>query len=195
MGKLILVRHGETDLNVKNIYFGNLNPPLNEKGKAQAQKTKKIIEKIEYEKIYSSDLERAKETAEIINIKNKKIIFSANLRELNFGIFEGHSYEELKNKFPNEIKKSEKNWKTYNYETGESVEELQKRVIKFVEENISFDEDTILVAHWGVINVILSYYLSNELDGYWKFNLKNGGVAILEFLDGFPILKGFNIGE
>ncbi|MGL4425378.1 MAG: histidine phosphatase family protein, partial [Cetobacterium sp.] len=77
---------------------------------------------------------------------------------------------------------------------GESVFELQKRAINFINTNINFNENTVLVTHWGVINTILSHYFSNNLDSYWKFSVKNAGVVIIEFSDGYPILKGLNIG-
>ncbi|MGL5961516.1 MAG: histidine phosphatase family protein, partial [Cetobacterium sp.] len=122
------------------------------------------------------------------------ILIDKNIRELNFGIFEGHTYEELKLKYPKELEESQKNWENYNYISGESVFELQKRAINFINTNINFNENTVLVTHWGVINTILSHYFSNNLDSYWKFSVKNAGVVIIEFSDGYPILKGLNIG-
>lgn len=58
MGKLILIRHGETDMNKEGLYYGKLNVPINENGKKQAENTRKnLIElKIDYDKIYSSPL-------------------------------------------------------------------------------------------------------------------------------------------
>lgn len=194
MGKIILVRHGESKLNVEGVYYGILNPGLTEKGKEQAKKTREILKNISYEKIYTSDLKRAIETAEIVNYKELEISIDEELRELNFGIFEGRSYEELLEKYPEELKKSQKNWENYNYITGESVLELQKRAINFIEKKIDLEKDTVLVTHWGVINTILSHYFSNGLESYWKFSVKNGGVVIIEFSEGYPILKGLNIG-
>lgn len=193
MGRIILVRHGETQLNAEGVFFGIKDPTLNEKGKIQAEESKKTIEKLEYDKIYSSDLLRALETAEIINIKNMEIEKSQKLRELNFGIFEGYKYNELKELYPEQLKKSEIDWKNYNYETGESVRELQERAVSFIEE-LDLEKNNLIVTHWGVINTILSHYFSTELEGYWKFSVKNGGIVIIDFLDNFPILRGLNIG-
>lgn len=194
MGKIILVRHGESQLNIKGVYYGILNPELTDKGKLQAENTREILKNTDYKKIYASDLKRALDTAEIINYKELDILVDENLRELNFGIFEGHTYDELLKKYPEELKKSENDWENYNYITGESVLELQKRAISFIEEKINLEEDTLLVTHWGVINTILSYYFSEKLEAYWKFSVKNGGVVIIEFSNGYPILKGLNIG-
>ncbi|MGL5931360.1 MAG: histidine phosphatase family protein [Cetobacterium sp.] len=194
MGKIILIRHGESELNVKGVYYGILNPALTEKGRDQAQKTREILKEFDYHKIYCSDLKRALDTAEIVNIKELDLQIDEELRELNFGIFEGHTYEELLEKYPIELEKSQKNWESYNYITGESVLELQKRVIGFINKKVNLEENTVLVTHWGIINTILSYYFSNGLDAYWKFSVKNAGVVIIEFSDGYPILKGLNIG-
>lgn len=193
MGKLILVRHGQTDMNVDGIYFGWLDPVLNEKGREQGKKAKDTIKSIFYDKIYSSDLKRASETAQYVNYLNREINYDKRLRELNFGIFEGLTYEEIQKKYPKECEESSKNWKDYNFLTGESPRELQRRAVEFVE-SLDLEKNNLVVTHWGVINCILSWYFSNELDSYWKYSVENGGVCIIEFVDRFPILKGLNIG-
>lgn len=193
MGKLILVRHGETELNVSGIYFGKLDPELNETGVEQANRAREILKKYKYDNIYSSDLKRASQTAKIINFLEKEIIYNKNIQEINFGIFEGLSYEEIKSKYPEECKKSEKNWKEYNFLTGESPIEMQKRAVSFVE-SLDLKKNNLVVTHWGIINSILSWYFSKELDSYWKYSLNNGGICEIEFIDGFPIMKGLNIG-
>ena len=75
MGKIILVRHGQTQMNADRIYFGKLNPPLNPLGKIQAHAAKKRLETeiTSYDFIHASPLERTKETAEIVNFLGKNI--------------------------------------------------------------------------------------------------------------------------
>lgn len=194
MGKIILVRHGETNMNRDNLYHGILDPALNETGIKQAEKAYNIIKNISYDKIFSSPLKRAYETATILNYKKLNIELSDKIKELNFGIFEGLSYEEILNKYPYELKEATKNWKNYNFKTGESPLELQKRSVQFInslDKNLNY----LIVAHWGVICTILSYYFSHNLDAYWKFKIDNCGIIVIEFTkDNFPILSGFNIG-
>ena len=86
MGKLIIVRHGQTDMNAEKLFFGKLDPKLNELGKKQALEAREKMKNISYDKIYSSDLKRASETAEIINYLNKEIEFDKRLQEIDFGI-------------------------------------------------------------------------------------------------------------
>ncbi|WP_319371078.1 alpha-ribazole phosphatase [uncultured Ilyobacter sp.] len=194
MGKVILVRHGESEMNRDGLFFGWLDPKLTAKGIEQAHKAKSIIESFEYDEIYSSDLSRARETADIVNYQGLPVNISQELRELNFGIFEGLTYGEIKEKYPNEVNLWKDKWQEYNYENGENVTQLQKRVVEFLKNLDKEKKDIVVVTHWGVINCILSYYITGGLDGYWKFALNTGGVSILEFRDGFPVLQGLNIG-
>lgn len=92
---IYLVRHGETEWNVKKLIQGQKDIPLNEKGKKQAGKLKKI----KFDAIYSSDLKRAAETAKIIAGKRRlKIIKSTALRERYFGKFQGELFGDSQNK-------------------------------------------------------------------------------------------------
>ena len=196
MGKLILIRHGQTDMNKDQLYYGRLDVPINETGKEQAENTRKnLVElEIDYDKIYSSPMKRAYETAEIVNYKNLEIEKDDELREMDFGIFEGLSYKEIIKKYPEEMEKLKKDWKTYSYVTGENPFMLQKRALKFLEK-IEKNKNNMVVTHWGIICTLLSFLFSSELEGYWKYQVKNGGIVIIEFADGYPVLCGFNVGR
>ena len=196
MGKFILIRHGQTDMNKDQLYYGRLDVPINETGKEQAENTRKnLVElEIDYDKIYSSPMKRAYETAEIVNYKNLEIEKDDELREMDFGIFEGLSYKEIIKKYPEEMEKLKKDWKTYSYVTGENPFMLQKRALKFLEK-IDKNKNNMVVTHWGIICTLLSFLFSSELEGYWKYQVKNGGIVIIEFADGYPILCGFNVGR
>ena len=179
MGKLILVRHGQTEMNAQSLYFGKLNPPLNDLGISQAYQAKEKLLDIDYDIIYSSPLERAKQTAEICNYLDKEIIFDSNLEEINFGIFEGLTFKEISEQYPNEVKEMEKNWKSFNYITGESLEELYQRAVSFLE-TLDYTKDNLIISHWGIINCIISYFVSGTLDTYWKFKIQNASIVIFE---------------
>ncbi|WP_427170497.1 histidine phosphatase family protein [Fusobacterium nucleatum] len=179
MGKLILVRHGQTDMNAQKLYFGKLNPVLNDLGINQAYQAKDKVLNISYDKIYSSPLERAKQTAEICNYLDKNIIFDNKLEEIDFGIFEGLTFKEMSEKYPIEVKKMEEDWKAYNYVTGESPREMFERAVSFLE-SLDYNKTNLIITHWGIINCIISYFISGSLDSYWKFEIKNGSIVILE---------------
>ena len=179
MGKLILVRHGQTEMNAQSLYFGKLNPPLNDLGISQAYQAKEKLLDIDYDIIYSSPLERAKQTAEICNYLDKEIIFDSNLEEINFGIFEGLTFKQISEKYPNEVKKMEEDWKSFNYVTGESPKEMFQRAISFLK-TLDYTKDNLIISHWGIINCIISYFISGSLDSYWKFKIQNASIVIFE---------------
>lgn len=194
MGRIILVRHGQTQMNADKLFFGKLDPSLTELGREQLFATLEKLKNlgITYDNIYSSDLKRAKESAEIINYLDKKIIFDKRLQEIDFGIFEGLNYEEILEKYPDEMKESEEDWENYDFETGESPKHMQKRAVKFMK-SLNKTKNNLVVTHWGVICSILSYVVTEDMASYWKFTCDNGGIVIIEFADSFPFIKALNI--
>lgn len=192
MKRVILVRHGQTTMNLQKLYYGFLDPDMTELGKEQVLKARKILEKMDYDEIISSDLKRAYETAKIINFKNLEIKVYPETRELNFGIFEGLTYEEIKEKYPEELQKSIDDWKNYSFVTGENPYDLQNRVVKFIDE-LEDNKTYLLATHWGVICTLLSYHFSNGLDSYWKYKIDNGSITIIEFREKYPLLCQLNL--
>ena len=179
MGKLILVRHGQTEMNAQKLYFGKLDPPLNDLGISQAYQAKEKLLDIDYDIIYSSPLERAKQTAEICNYLDKDINYNSKLEEINFGVFEGLTFKQISEKYPNEVKKMEEDWKSFNYVTGESPKEMFQRAVSFLK-TLDFSKNNLIVAHWGIISCIISYFISGNLDSYWKFKIQNASIVIFE---------------
>lgn len=192
MGKIIFVRHGETDLNRDNLIFGILDPSLNSLGIEQAKASSQKLLTLNYDIIYSSPLKRAVETAEIINHKNFDIEIDERLKELNFGKLEGLTIEEIKEKFPSCYEQMENDWKNCNYISGETPKEMYSRTIDFLK-SLDYQKDNLVVAHWGTINCAISYLISGNIDSYWKFALKNGGIVVLEGDSNFMYLVNFNM--
>ena len=97
--EVIFIRHGETDFNKAKLYFGHSDPDLNATGMEQLRNTRVLLEKREKtpDIVFSSDLKRCTQSMEILGIDKKvEKILTEELRELNFGIFEGKTYEEIK---------------------------------------------------------------------------------------------------
>ncbi len=190
MGKIILIRHGQTEHNVNAIYFGKLNPPLNDNGISQAELARENIMNIHYDRIYASPLQRTFQTANIVNYLEKDIIKDTRLEEIDFGLFEGLTLNEIINKYPEGYEKMKDDWDNYNYETGESPKEMYERVVSFLK-TLDFNQDNLIVSHWGPINCIISHLLSHTLDFYWKFKVKNGSIIIIEGNLDFAYLTKF----
>jgi len=158
-----IVRHGETDANVKKIFQGHLDYVLNERGEWQAKEAGRKFKKIYFDKAFSSDLVRAKRTAELILLeKNLAVETTKRLRERRFGRYEGKPYEYTDPELDVLIKKfgrlsAEEQFRfKYRRET-ESDEELSSRMLTFLRElAVTYRGKTILiVSHGGIMRATL----------------------------------------
>lgn len=170
--KIYYVRHGETDWNLaKKMQGGETEKPLNETGNRQANETRKKLEEIKYDILICSPMNRAKQTAEIINKdRNVPIIFDERIRERKLGKFEGYdATEELENKI----------WDyNLNYEipNGENLHDFEKRILEFLEEikQKYFDKTVLIVAHGGVAKIIKAHlYGMLESKNISEIEMKN----------------------
>ena len=202
MGKnteIIFIRHGETDFNRARLYFGHLDPDLNETGIEQLRKAKILFEKREKmpDVVFSSDLKRCSQSMEILEIDEEtEKILTEDLREINFGIFEGKTYEEIKNEYPEETERMINDWRNFKADKGESLKDVMIRTVKKMDEIIEKykNKKILIVAHAGVIQVLMSYYLFGNLDGYWKFKINNGSITKLHIMhDGYTYFEYINL--
>lgn len=178
-----IVRHGETDWNKEGRYQGHSGVPLNETGRQQAGETREKLKHIHFDAIFSSDLLRAKETAEILAIeRNLAVQTSALLRERNQGNLEGRYGKEVKKEFKKEFEKLEKlsteeQWKHKRNQQYESNEELVSRVIRFLRETaVAYPGKTILITtHGGPIRTLLMHLGYAEKGTLGGGSFKNAG--------------------
>ena len=196
--EIIFIRHGETDLNKARLYFGHMEPPLNETGRSQLENTRRLLLEREgnIDAVFSSDLKRCTESMDILEIdKNIEKKLEKDLREINFGVFEGKTYEEIKEEFPEEVENMQKDWKNFKSKKGESLQEVMERTVRRLDEIISSykDKKIVIVAHAGVIQTLVSYYLSGNLDNYWKFKINNGSLTkMIVTADGYKYFEYIN---
>lgn len=153
--KVYMVRHGQTDYNLNNLLQGKSNIPLNSKGIEQANILKEKIKNLKIEHIYSSSLDRAVTTANIINSEfNLPINIENDLVERSFGILEGveGSQYDIDLFWDYEC--------DYKYKDVESVKEFLERINNFYERLYKKhkDENILIVAHNGVNIATYCYF-------------------------------------
>src|SRR5436309_5200504 len=121
--ELLLVRHGETDWNRDRRFQGHADPPLNDAGREQARVLADELAGDRIELIYTSDLQRARETAEIVAGQlGLDVIPLRELREIDVGEWEGFTWPEIVERFPEGARKWHE--QGYGWESGETYEEL-----------------------------------------------------------------------
>lgn len=181
--KIILLRHGETDSNSRRIFQGHSDTELNRSGIMQAERAAERLSSCGIDRIYASDLRRTVHTAEIVSGGNG-ILEEKRLREIDFGDWEGCSFESI---FADDPEKTEKWLKTpteIEIPNGESFVEMQQRVWNVLEEMVTENrEKTVLaVTHGGVIRSIVCRLLGISLDNFWKIRINNTSLTSISFL-------------
>jgi broad specificity phosphatase PhoE len=159
---LLLVRHGETDWNRDQRWQGHSDPPLNERGREQARALAATLESPD--RIYASDLARARDTAAILAERLRvPVTLDERLRERGFGAWEGLTMAEIEARFAADHTR----WRAgegAGAVDAEPFETFAERVGSFLHEVLERhpDEDVLIVAHGGTIRVI--HALASGLD-------------------------------
>lgn len=185
--EIYIVRHGQTIWNASNRLQGSADIELNEKGRALAGETGKNLEKITFDRIYSSPLIRAYETACLIRgHRNIPIIRDERLQELNFGVNEGKNFKELLADTSAPFHYFFEQPDLYRApEHGETLEHICERGAEFMKEVIEPLRDeaerVMIVAHGAMNKAIMCYVKKLSIAQYWSGGLqRNCGVIILE---------------
>jgi broad specificity phosphatase PhoE len=192
---LLLVRHGQSTWNQERRIQGQLDPPLSEEGRSQAERLGLRLAGREFAGFYSSDLKRAAETAQLVsaalNIAPKPM---PELREIYLGQWEGLRTEDLADRFPEAWASwaEEPNWDLVP--GGEGSVAFEARV------GLALDAlfrrhpqgDVLVVTHGGVIQIALHHVVGRPGRGIFPFRIQNASVSVLERRNGRVVVSGVN---
>jgi alpha-ribazole phosphatase len=193
--RLLIARHGQTKHNLDRRYQGITDAPLNETGRVEAGQLADRLLSEKLDAIYSSDLKRCVQTAELVAKKNKlNINKDGRLREISFGEWEGMSYNEIQAQSPELLEKWMNDPAHIPPPNGETLIQLATRVKSAVDEiKPQHAEQTVLfVTHGGVIRTLLCLSLGIDLNRHLQFESATGSVSELSFYEEGVSLKLFN---
>ena len=156
--RIIAVRHGETAWNVDTRIQGQLDIPLNDTGRWQAQRLARALAAREpIDVVYSSDLLRAWETAQAVGESTgAPVVTDEGLRERGFGVFQGKTFAEIEAALPEESLRWRKRDPYWAPDGGESLTTMRRRVVETLHTLASrhTGEQIVLVAHGGVLDLL-----------------------------------------
>jgi len=199
--RIFLIRHGETNWNKEGRFQGQIDIPLNNNGKEQARKTCEYLKDINFNKAFSSSMNRPYETAQIIleNNKELKIIKIDSLAEISHGLWEGKLEEEINQEWPNLLK----NWHDKPEEVvmpeGESIRDVSKRSTNAFQKICLSQKDndlTLLVAHDAVNKTIVCNIFGIDCSNIWMIKQGNGGITVIDIFNDphkDPVISALNI--
>lgn len=195
MTKIILVRHGLTVWNTEKKLQGHSNIELAPEGIKQAELLAKNFPVENISAIYSSDLMRAKVTAETLAKRfNLPVQLEKNLREANWGDWEGKTLSEIEKMDPINYERFFRNPEELNVANAETFAQLQARAFSAVKKIIAAhpDENIVIVAHGAINRTILCSILEIPLKNSWSLSQFNTSVNIFRYDDGFFTVELIN---
>jgi alpha-ribazole phosphatase len=179
MGKIILIRHGEVTWNKQACYTGWTDLPLTENGVEQARLVSERLRSEPLEAVYCSDLQRARVTAEIIAAPHGLTpVQDRDLRELNYGEWEGVAEEDLPVKYPELYPVWAGNPADTPTPCGESFSQLLERVSRVASRIMEAHPDgtVAIVAHKSANRVLLCHWLGVSTNMYKRVGQDNVAV-------------------
>lgn len=195
MMKLLLIRHGQTDWNLLGKYQGQTDIALSGEGIRQADLLAQNFPVDTLDIIYTSDLQRAFMTAERLAEKFSAPLYADKaLRELNFGAWEGLTYQEIAERWPQEVKNLFGAPEKLQIPEGETFLMLQRRAMDKIHEIHAENEgkNVAVVAHGAISKAILTALLHIPLHYVWMLRQDNTAVNILRFDDEFVSVELLN---
>ncbi len=195
MTKIILIRHGQTLWNVERKIQGHSNVELAPEGIAQAKLLAKNFPIENISAIYSSDLIRAKVTAEIVAERfNLSVQTEKNLREANWGDWEGKKLAEIEKFDTINYERFFRNPEEVQIANAETFAQLKARAFSALKKIIAAhpDENIVIVAHGAINRTILCSILEIPLKNLWSLSQFNTAVNIFRYDDGFFTVELIN---
>ena len=182
MGSVIFLRHGQAKNNIERILTGRTpGVPLTEKGINQADQAAKFLEHMNISAIYSSPIERAKHTAEIVGKHNSlDVIIDDRLIELDMGKFTGVPYDEIFSSHGNVFMKFYNGELEIAHNGVETFSEVKKRVLGIVDHVIENhpDQNVVLVTHMDPIKAMLSTVVDLTPENLFELIIANASLNI-----------------
>jgi probable phosphoglycerate mutase len=192
MTELILIRHGQTELNRGPFFQGQIDVPLNVTGLAQAERLARRLGGERLDAVVCSDLLRARQTAAPASVQLAlDAVPEAALREQRFGLFEGLSFDEVAERFPEAFAAWQRHEAAYAVPGGESVERFHARVVAAVRAVAARHPGrrVAVVTHGGVLDMVWRTVRGQPLDGPRECPIPNAALNRLRLVgDAIEIL-------
>lgn len=188
---IIFIRHGITEYNESRKFGGKSDISLSQKGIAQAKEAALLINSEEISKVYVSPLKRTLETGKFLGLEG---IVDERLKEMDFGIFEGYSYQEIEKNYPKEAENWTKDYINYRIPKGESLEDLYIRISDFIDDISNEQGRVLIITHEGVIKCALCS-IFGQLEHFFRFKAEHCRFTQIALEDNFKYIKALNSKE
>jgi phosphoserine phosphatase len=200
--RFLLVRHGETDWNRAGRFQGQIDVPLNDRGREQSQGAADFLRDVSIDFAYTSPMARPRETAEIILQGRDGVSLSLqpDLQEIAHGLWEGKLESEIEAEFGKELTDWRSKPEIVQMPEGENLKDVWDRSTAnwqaILRELGNVNKTGLVVAHDATNKVLLCYLMGLNLPDFWKIKQGNCAVTVVDYQNGIdrpPILQSLNI--
>ena len=190
-GRILLLRHGETDWNRQSRFQGQIDVPLNATGRQQGQQTATFLRRSPIQQAYSSPMARPRETAELVleHHSGVPLITDQGLLEIGHGLWEGKLEQDIQARWPQLLA----TWKVAPHQVvmpgpgGETIQQVSRRAVAAMEriaQDLGEGDTALVVAHDAVNKTILCQLLGLSPAHIWSVKQGNGGVSVIDYPEG-----------
>lgn len=193
--RLILIRHGETEAAARGRCYGKLDVCLSDLGREQMRRVARRLKKTHINAVYSSPRRRAYESAEIIASKhNLEVSSDSRLCEIDFGKFEGLTYDEAAERYPEEYRAWMERPTEVTFPGGENFTALRERVTNCAAHIRASHSGQIVavVTHGGVNRVLLAEALRMDSQDVFRLDQSYAAISIIDYYDQMPVVRLVN---
>lgn len=199
--RLLLVRHGETDWNREGRFQGQIDIPLNSRGRAQAEAASGFLSPVAIQRAYTSSLARPRQTAEAILTAHPGVPLTSTkgLVEIGHGLWEGRLEAEIAEGWPELLAAWKRAPETVQMPDGETIHAVWSRSVSCwhtIAASLAAHETALVVAHDAVNKAIICSLLTLTPADIWAIKQGNGGVTVVDYPsgpDGVPVLAAMNL--
>jgi broad specificity phosphatase PhoE len=177
---LVAVRHGQTDWNVEGRFQGHLDIPLNNAGFDQARALRSRLAVIRFDAVYSSPLQRALSTAQII-ASDLPVSIDSRLIEIHHGCWQGKTKGDIVRRWPREWERWNSDRNSFTPPQGETADSLRSRIGNFLD--TMQGTNILCVSHGVVIQTLLSVIIGGRYTDHKSYEPANGSVHTVWFRD------------
>lgn len=194
MATFLLIRHGENDMVGEKLAGRLPGVHLNEAGRAQARRLAAELAHLTLRGVFSSPLERARETAEpIARVHGLDVVILPELIEIDFGAWQGKRIKRLKKgRLWNTVQSRPS---SFQFPNGESFEEAQLRVagvLNALSDQFSKDDIVVCVSHSDVIRLAVAHFLGLSLDNFQRLRISTASVTEMLLHEGQAFFNTIN---
>ncbi len=193
MTRLVLVRHAEPEETAHGRCYGSLDVGLSQAGREHAAQLAVELAALDYDAVVASPRTRARETAEpLAAARGLEVTVADDLREIDFGSFEGRTYAEIEQSEPELFRAWMETPTAVRFPGGESYVDLRVRALRALDEVRAAHDSAVVVTHGGVIRAGVAGWLELPDHAIFRLDQSYCGVTIVEWVGETPIVRLLN---